>query len=158
MEGDQQEPDQIGWRQRVGDAEQIAHGGGPEAHRVSRVHHDSDAGDPLSRRLPASKSLEQDEVAVPHQDAAEHQQDGADPAEGDPVSRQDREHEDDGEDRPDQDQHVEHGGQGPASDARDLEVEHYVLGGLDLEVLTIVGRRRRQDGGGHAAIVISFRP
>ena len=42
------------------------------------------------------------------------------------------------------------------SDARDLQVEHDVLGGLDLQVLAVVGGAARQ--GGHAAIVISFRP
>jgi hypothetical protein len=156
MKGDQQQADEVGRRERVGEPQQIAGGRGAEAHGVARVHHDADACDPLARCLPATKPFEQDEVPVPHGEAEQHHDHRAHASNADAVAGQDRQHDQQREPGPHEDGHVQHGGQRAAPDARDLQIEHHVLRGLDLQVLAIVGWRRRQ--GGHAAIVISFRP
>jgi hypothetical protein len=149
MKRDQEQADEIGRGQGIGDPKQVPHGGGAEAHRMAGVHDHADAGDPLARRLAAPQALEQDEVAVPDDEAGQHQ-------DRDAVAGQDREHDEQGQPRAEENQHVEHGRQRATADARDLEIEHDVLRGLDLQMLAIVGGRGRQ--GGHAAIVISFRP
>ena len=124
--------------------------------RVAGIHDDPDAGDPLPGRLAAAEPFEQDEVAVPDHERADREQHGRHPAQPHAVAREDPEREQRGERPAHQDRHVEHRGERARADAGDLEVEHDVLGGLDLQVLAVVRRRVAQ--GGHAAIVISFRP
>ena len=156
MKRDQQQADEIGRGQGIGDPKQVPHRGGAEAHRMAGVHDHADARDPLAGRLAAPQALEQDEVAVPDDEAGQHQDHRSQPSDRDAVAGQDREHDEQGQPRSEENQHVEHGRQRATADAGDLEIEHDVLGGLDFQMLAIVGRRRRQ--GGHAAIVISFRP
>ncbi len=156
VERHEQQAGQVGRGQEVGEPEQVAHGGGADRDRVAGVHHHPDADHPLARRLAPAEPFEEDEIAGPRHERADREQHRRHKAQPHAEAREDSENNQRGERPAHQDGHVDHRRQRAGPDAGDLEVEHDVLGGLDLEVLAVVRRRVAQ--GGHAAIVISLRP
>jgi hypothetical protein len=152
VECHEQRAGQVGRGEKVGGPEQVARGRRAQGDRVAGIHHHADADGPLAGRLTLAQSLEEDEIAGPRREPAQKQDRAAQPSHGETVSREDREDGHHAEERAHQDDHVEDGGERAGADAGDLQVEHHVLGCLDLEVLAVVRQCRR---GGHAASLIA---
>jgi hypothetical protein len=149
VEGHEEGARQVGRGKKVGGTQQVPGGRRAQGDRVAGIHHHPDADRPLPRRLTLPQTLEENEVAGPGREPTQDQDRAAQTPDGEPVAGEDGENGHHAEERAHQDDHVEDRGERTGADARDLQVEHDVLGRLDLEMLAVVSYRCRR--GGHVA-------